>query len=187
MYRVVIILLLALMPCIAHANAGVPMLFVVMPALAWSLIPIIALETIYIAKKIQISNGQSAAVTILSNIFSTIIGVPITWFLMAIAGGGIGFVSDPVLGKIISVTLKAAWLSPAAEADLNWMVPIAWLFLLIPFFFVSWWSESYIVRKLLMFKDKKEVSTACRNANIITYSLLALWPLGNYFFNLHGG
>ncbi len=50
--------------------------------------------------------------------------------------------------KVIAVTWQAPWLIPY-ESDFHWMMPVAGLVLLIPFFFVSWWSEYFVARKMI--------------------------------------
>jgi hypothetical protein len=81
------------------------------------------------------------------------------------------------MGKVLAVTWQAPWLIPYEE-DLNWMIPVAGLVLLIPFFFASWWSEYFVSKKLNETLPPTVLRIKVRNANLITYSLLAAWPLG---------
>ncbi len=178
---------LAVFPSVVSSNAGVPMIFVVMPALGLSLIPIILIEALYLRKKLILKTKDAVATSTVSNLFSTAIGIPITWLLLVLiqmlAGGGGAFGLDTIPDKILSVTLQVAWLIPY-EADLYWMIPTAGFILLIPFFFVSWWSEYLISKKILKTQEPTVVKIEVRNANIITYSLLALWPLGLLVYNI---
>ncbi|MCG7985312.1 MAG: hypothetical protein JAY90_21520 [Candidatus Thiodiazotropha lotti] len=168
------------------ANAGVPMIFLVMPALALSIIPIIAIEAMYLSKKLRLPFSTSLGTTTISNLVSTVIGVPLTWLLLLliqiIAGGSGAFGLDTTTGKVLSVTLQAAWLIPY-ESDLYWMIPSAGALLLIPFFFISWWSEFYVSMKLLKEQASQRLKIAVRNANILTYTLLAIWPIGFWILN----
>lgn len=165
------------------------MLFLAMPALAFSLLPIIALEAFYLSKALHIKFKLSVKTAVFSNCISTFIGVPLTWFLSVViqfvTGGGSAFGLESVMGKVLAVTWQAPWLIPY-EQDLNWMIPIAGAVLLIPFFFVSWWSELLVSRQVLTDLKHKEVNKAVRNANLITYTLLLLWPVFYWAFNFLG-
>ncbi len=167
-------------PQLAFANAGVPMIILIMPTLALSIIPIIIIETIYISKKLSLSKKIAGKAVTISNVVSTIVGIPLTWILLVaiqiFTGGGSSYGMDTALGKIIAVTWQAPWLIPH-ESQLHWMVPVSGLVLMIPFFFVSWWSEYFITKKILKDIDLKEIKRYVRNANLITYGLLSLWPI----------
>lgn len=179
--KVLLAFLALVVPCIAYANAGVPMLFLAMPAFLISLVPIIAIETLYISKGLTLTLGQSLKTVSISNAVSTIIGIPITWFILVlvqmVTGGGGAYGINSVMGKVLAVTWQAPWLIPY-EDDLNWMIPVAGLVLLIPFFFASWWSEYFVSKKLNKTLPPLIVRGKVRNANLITYSLLAVWPIG---------
>jgi hypothetical protein len=179
--KVTLAILVLLVPSIAYANAGVPMLFLAMPAFLISLVPIIAIETLYISKGMKLPIRQSLKTVSISNVASTALGIPFTWFTLVLAqmvtGGGGAYGIDSVMGKVLAVTWQAPWLIPYEE-DLNWMIPVAGLVLLIPFFFASWWSEYFVSKKLNETLPPTVLRIKVRNANLITYSLLAAWPLG---------
>lgn len=179
--RTILALMVLVAPGVAYANAGVPMLFLALPAFLISLIPIIAIETLYISKGLELPLGQSLKTVSISNVVSTIIGIPLTWFLLVlvqmITGGGGAYGVDSVMGKVLAVTWQAPWLIPYRE-DLNWMIPIAGLVLLIPFFFASWWSEYFVSKIINKTLCSLSIRNKVRNANLITYSLLAVWPIG---------
>ena len=178
--------ILLCIPSVVSANAGVPMIFLAMPALGLSIIPIIIIEAMFLSKKLELTTSSAFKTTTISNFVSTIVGIPITWLLMVLiqmlAGGGGAFGLDTTLGKVLSVTLQAAWLIPY-ESDLHWMIPVAGLVLLVPFFFASWWSEYFVSKKMLKEHPAQRVKIAVRNANIITYALLAFWPIGFWVLN----
>lgn len=170
-----------LVPGIAYANAGVPMLFLAMPAFLISLAPIIAIETIYISRGLELPLAQSLKTVGISNVASTIIGVPLTWFFLVlvqmVTGGGGAYGIDSAMGKVLAVTWQAPWLIPYEE-DLSWMIPVSGLVLLIPFFFASWWSEYFVSKKINKTLPSLSIKRKVRDANLITYTLLALWPVG---------
>lgn len=178
--------ILLCMPSVASANAGVPMIFLAMPVLGFSIIPIIIIEAIFLSKKLELAIPSAFKTTTISNLVSTIVGIPLTWLFLVLiqmlAGGGGAYGLDATLGKVLSVTLQAAWLIPY-ESDLHWMIPVAGLVLLVPFFFASWWSEYFVSKKILKDHSPQKVKVVVRNANIITYALLALWPIGFWLMN----
>jgi len=171
---------LLIIPSLAQANAGVPMIFLVMPAFALSIIPIIIVEAIYIAKYLELSGKESVKTVTISNLVSTIVGIPLTWGILVViqivTGGGSAYGLNTAVTKILAVTWQAPWLIPY-ESDLHWMIPIAALVLIIPFFFVSWWSEYFVTKILIKNIDTSKIKKVVRNANLITYGLLALWPI----------
>jgi len=173
-------------PGIASANAGVPMIFLAIPVLGVSIIPIIIIESIVLSKQLELAAPVAFKTATISNLVSTIVGIPLTWLLLVLiqmlTGGGGAYGLDTALGKVLSVTLQAAWLIPY-ESDLHWMIPVAGLVLLVPFFFVSWWSEYFVSRKMLKDHSAQRVKIAVRNANMITYALLAFWPVGYWVLN----
>lgn len=157
------------------------MIFLAAPVFAISLLPIILIEGYYLSKSLALKIREGLKISILSNLYSTIIGIPLTWIILVftqmITGGGKAYGLDSVLGKVISVTWQAPWLIPY-ESDLNWMIPIAGTVLLIPFFLVSWWSEYSVTKIYAKSHSSKTVLLKVRNANLITYGLLVLWPIG---------
>ncbi|WP_306519921.1 hypothetical protein [Rheinheimera sp.] len=175
-----------MLPGIVYANAGVPMLFLAMPAFLISIVPIIAIETFYISKGLGLSISQSLKTVSVSNIVSTIVGIPVTWFLLVLVqmltGGGGAYGLDSYMGKVLAVTWQAPWLIPY-ETDLNWMIPAAGLVLLVPFFFASWWSEYLVSKEMLQALPSNILKVKVRNANLITYCMLASWPVGFWVLN----
>jgi len=174
---ILVVLCILMYPVIAFADAGVPMIALIIPGFGISLIPIIIIEYFYLKRRLSLKPAKAGAASLISNLVSTVIGVPLTWVALAaiemfVPMGGRAFGINTLAGKIFAVTVQAPWLIPY-ENDLNWMVPTAGMVLLVPFFFVSWWIEYLISRKILRDIGAKDVRTAVRNANLITYGLLA--------------
>ena len=123
------------------------MLFVAFPFAFYLLIPIIALETWFARSMPQVPARRRFLGVLVANVFSTVIGWPLVWFVLVllqifvIPGGSGGYGLDTSLHKIASVTLQAAWLIPY-ESDLYWMVPAASIVLLVPAFLITIPSES---------------------------------------------
>lgn len=173
-----------MVPTTAWANVGIPMIVVVMPLMVVSLVPIVAVEAHAYVRALGVPGRRAARVAILTNLFSTFIGIPVSWGLLlvmqAVLGGGSPFGLETLRGKVLSVTLQAPMLIPYDDA--NWLLPTAGLVLMVPFFFASWWTEYWLARRLLKDLPRPAVWTAARNANLISYGLLTLWPLAHFVF-----
>ncbi|MCK9604313.1 MAG: hypothetical protein M0R66_08155 [Candidatus Omnitrophica bacterium] len=180
-------LLLILNPALAHADAGVPMIFLTFPSMILALIPIVLIEAGIFTWLLRIKYRQTILPSLFGNLASTIIGIPLSWLLMVavqlITGGGRAFGLSTLLGKIISVTWQAAWLIPY-ESDLWWMIPVAAAVGLIPAYFISVLIEFWIVKKYFKDKDRLEIKGAVVRANQVTYGLLFLVCLSIFAFQL---
>jgi hypothetical protein len=83
------------------------------------------------------------------------------------------------LADVVLTILAPAWLGPDGK-NLYWMVPVATITLLVPTFFLSVWIESFIVDQILSKPEgdpsnltSARIRVAVRNANLMTYALLA--------------
>jgi hypothetical protein len=97
--------------------------------------------------------------------------------LQLLTGGGSAYGIETLGEKVLAVTWQSAWLIPY-EPELHWMVPVAGLVLLLPFFLVSWGSEYLVAKGMLRGREVRRLGDRIRNANLITYVLLTLWPIG---------
>ncbi|MDO8915821.1 MAG: hypothetical protein Q7W16_07055 [Coriobacteriia bacterium] len=169
-------------PAVAFANAGVPMLGIVYPGMGILLIPVIVLEVAVLRRRLGAPLRRTAVMVTVSNLVSTVLGVPLTWAalvgLQAVTGGGgaAGPSFDTLAGKVLAVTWQAPWMMPY-ESDMYWMIPVATLVLLVPFFFVSWLIEYQISRPFMRDTDKAVLRRAVLIANLMSYGLLALVAL----------
>ena len=77
------IMLIAATP--AQANAGIPMLLLVWPAMWLLLLPIIVLEAAAATKILHVDFLQGVQIAGVANLVSTLVGIPITWLLLFIA------------------------------------------------------------------------------------------------------
>src|SRR5262249_20145833 len=110
------------------ADMGVPMLFVQLPLLVIVLLPVIALETLVLQRRLGLRVGRALVGATLANLASTFVGFPLAWsallILQLVTGGlrswGLG---NPAL-RLAAVTWQAPWLVPYDD-DLYWMIPAA--------------------------------------------------------------
>jgi len=171
------------------ADVGLPTIVLVFPAMLILLIPIIVVEGLLCKKWLGLTTWQAMKANALSNLVSTIIGIPVAWLLMFLVDfaaalllfrtGAFDNWHSP-LAKIVFVVLGSAWIGPL-EGQGIWFIPAAALILLIPFFFASYWIE-YRVIKFMVGKPKHglpaldypKVRIAVRNANLVTYGIMFL-------------
>src|SRR5713226_3022041 len=172
------------------ADMGIPMIVVTLPAMVMLLVPVIVIEGLLCKRWLGLTTLQAIKSNAVSNLASTIIGVPVAWAIMlAVEFGTLGVIglvdkSNAIqnwhspLATVISFLLTSAWFGPT---DRKWVIPAATLVLLIPFFFASYWIEYFIVRRMVAMPDGEppnlaypRVRIAVRNANLITYGAVFL-------------
>jgi len=171
------------------ADVGLPMIILTWPAMVALLIPVIVIEGLLCRKWLGLKTWQAIKTNAVSNLVSTIIGIPLAWAVMfAIEVGVLGLVSESnalqnwhsPIANVIFFLLSSAWLNPDLGEN-AWVIPAATLVLLIPFFFASYWIEYFVVRKMVGTPDEEpsnlsstRVRTAVRNANLVTYGIMFL-------------
>lgn len=160
-----------------YADAGLPMIIVVMPSMVILLVPIILIEAYILMKQLKLKYNHAITSASLGNIVSTIIGVPITWGILAMieiwTTGGRWY-GDTWLGNFISVTLQAPWMVPVDDPKDYWMLSAAMAFLMIPFFFVSWLIEGFFVKITIEKNLRSKAYRASFYANLASYAFLEL-------------
>jgi hypothetical protein len=147
------------------------------------LVPVIVIEGLLCKRWLGLTTWQAMKSNAVSNLASTIIGVPVAWGIMLVVGfgtRGLDAIQDwhSPLASVIVFLLSSAWLEPT---DRKWAVPAATLVLLIPFFFASYWIEYFIVRRMVGMPDGEppnlaypRLRAAVRNANLVTYGAMFL-------------
>ena len=189
---IVFLIMTIIYPSQAYANAGLPMIMIAWPVFWCALLPIVLIETFIMKKMIPFLMYKPLFWRVsIANLASTALGIPLVWVLMAVleftvpGGGGTFPELTDTWRYVLGVTVQAAWLIPY-EAQLYWMIPTAFLVLLIPFFIVSYWIESMI---LCAFLKKDGISTkhtkdATWRANIYSYLFLASFPVTFMIYQL---
>jgi len=174
--------LFVLFPSCAFADVGVPLIAVTFPSMILALIPIVILESLVLARVLGYRFPRMIVPTLIANLASTLIGIPFAWLVQLIIGLCIhGFVNVPSTsfwGKVFSVTVEAAWLTPY-EDKLYWMIPTACIFSMIPAFFLSVLIEYGVIIKLydettFLTTERDELKRGVTSANVASYGLLFL-------------
>jgi hypothetical protein len=166
------------------ADAGIPMIYFTFPAMLMLVIPIIIIEGFLCKKWLGLTTLQAMKSNAISNLASTIIGVPVAWAIMAgLEFGTLGlmdksntFQNSP-LAKVTLFLVGWAWIGPP-DKDVS-VIPTAILVLLVPFFFASYGIEYLVMRFMVGMPEGgapnvayPRVRIAVRNANLITYGAM---------------
>jgi len=159
------------------ADIGVPMIMLQFPAMIFALVPVIIIEALFASRMLCLQKFRAFRGAGLANIFSTIAGVPLAWFVMvlimlATTHGYLYGGRSPLMATLFFL-LNIAWLSPD-QRNLYWMVPSAMALLLIPSFFVSVWLELWVCRQVWNDLDRALVRRVVFKMNLASYALLFL-------------
>ncbi len=149
----------------AEANTGLPMLSIMWPFMMLALVPIIAIEAYVLSVKLAMAVAQVSPAAFVANAVSTIVGVPVAWFLMLFVPG----------------MQRVAWVFPTNGLSMPksyWQDAGAALALLVPFFFASWWIEYRIVMYMMPWLEAATINAAVLTGNLTTYVCLAVVIVG---------
>jgi hypothetical protein len=160
------------------ANIGIPMVFVTVPTMLLALVPVALVEGCVLCRICSLPAREACRGALRANLLSTLLGIPIAWFVLAVlqmvSGGGVAWGLETPLDRFAAVTLQAAWLVPYGE-DLRWMVPAASLTLLIPFYVAS------VVVELAILKKRWPDSLDHLRIGVIYANLLSYFLLGGFY------
>jgi hypothetical protein len=165
----------------ARADAGIPMLALIWPP-AWLLLLIIVPVEAYFARRMLALDWRGAlGLSARANLVSTLVGIPLTWFVLALVEFGTGYVMyllrlgdadvSPLVQRAVAITVLAPWLVPGDSLS-GWIVPAAAAYLCIPFFFASVFIEDRVARRRLGPFDAPLVRRWSWWANGFSYSVI---------------
>ena len=164
---------LLLVPAVARADAGIPMLMLAWPAYILGLIPVILIESFIGTKDLGVSWGEVLPVAAIGNAVSTVVGIPLTWLAMLaiefVVGYGAGALMPDSDLQMWLFPFFVAWLPPF---DNIWLFYAAFVLLSVPFCVVSIWVERKVALKRLSSHPPEAVRRWVTHANIWSYSLL---------------
>ena len=129
-----------------------------------ALVPIILIEWIVLTR-FGAQIWESLLAVSVANLGSTLVGIPLAIVLEIVVA-----TNTPLYEE--SWDPKDTWIR-------DWMLPAGGVLLLIPFFLMSWWIEAPITAWFLDDLPTQFVDSAVRDANLVTYGLLAalLWVM----------
>jgi hypothetical protein len=169
------------------------MLIVVWPLFIVALAPIILVESWVVRRAIGLPWRKCIWYMSKANIISTVIGLPLTWLVLVAAEFGLayGFVElggmesypPSFLGEVGGIIFSAPWLGPFKGGG-YWILPVAVIALLVPFYFVSAWAEALTVKPSFSTAEYPRMRAAVWRANLISYALLFVCCIGWLVYGL---
>jgi hypothetical protein len=179
--------ILLLFPTAAYADAGIPMLPFAYPVILVFLLPVIAIEAIYIRIRLHTEWRNTIVASTKANLITMLLGYPLAWlifffvemlFYTILAYSGIENHIHWTLNSRITdffiVVTSAAWMGPIEE---KWAIPVAYVVLLIPSFVLSGFLESRLLEHGWL-KYEGQSARIVWQANILSYIFLA--AVGSY-------
>jgi hypothetical protein len=142
----------------AHANVMIPVIIAGWFGMFLALVPIIVIEWVVLTRIGAHIWGSLLAVSV-ANLGSTLVGIPLAIMLEIVVLAG-------------TPLYREHW-DPKDTWFREWMLPAGGVLLLIPFFLMSWWIEAPIAAWILDDLPTQFVNSAVRDANLVTYGLLA--------------
>ena len=164
-------------------DMGLPMIIPTGFLMVVTLVPIVFIEAHIVGTALQLDFKKVLAPVTIANLVSTLIGIPVTWFLLALLEIGSVIILGTIEKRIVSadlfaLTLGAPWVYPGHDNE-NLIILGAMLFLLIPYGLASWAIEYYVVKIILAKKQSvrsspDQIKFAVSKANLISYCILAI-------------
>ena len=137
---------------------GLPLIVLAWPPLIIGLLPIILIEALILRRYVPITKARSIKAMGLANLASTILGVPVTWFIVLLLQEAVPSLYSaaarnasrrtPVIPDALLALSSPGWL-PNLDAAHMWMLPVAMLVLLVVLFGSSWLLENEIAWRYL--------------------------------------
>lgn len=139
------------------ANIGLPTVALYLPAAWLALLPIIFIESGYGARRYDLSFRRAFLAQAAANCLSTVIGIPMTWFVLVL----IQIATPGDVGP--------AWLSPDPGW---WTIAGAIAALTVVFYLMSVVTEGFVVGRFFREVPRKTIRRWMIQANGITYAFL---------------
>jgi len=173
-----------LVPVVAIADAGVPLVAVAWPASWMLLLPIIAVEAVVARRVLRLEWDRSFKISAAANAASTLLGIPLTWALTFAVTAVPAFLAGRFLpddvAVIIAAPMYATWLPPV-QKNTVWMIPTALALLCVPFLLTSVWLEGKIARKMVSTVTTADIRRWAWCANLLSYGGIIITLLINAF------
>ncbi|MGD0478984.1 MAG: hypothetical protein ABSA42_02360 [Terracidiphilus sp.] len=154
------------------------------PVILVFLLPVIAIEAAYIRFRLHTAWGNTITATTKANLVTMLLGFPLAWLIFFFAEmalylilmfSGIENHVHWTLGTratdFLIVVTSAAWMGPMEE---KWAVPVAFVVLLIPSFFLSGLLESRLLERRCWLRYDGHCKRAVWQANALSYVFLAV-------------
>ncbi len=175
---------ITLFSCVSHAvllDTAISKFNKAMPVLGLTLILVVLIEAFYLSRRLAVSGAVAGKLSVIANIVSAFVGALLAWLslfaLQAVADSTRGYLSGVHINDFVARVSDVITFLPSG-AIFDWRLALAGILLLVPFFFISWFVEYRVAKKMLArHADVSAIKVSVRNANLITYSLLVPVPV----------
>ncbi len=172
-------------PATARADAGIPMLPVAYPVLFIYLIPVIAIESIYLRFRLHTRWRNTILATAGANALTMLVGFPLAWVICFVAELALGYAinasgisahiplaANSPIWELLGAVLGAPWMGPVFPD--RWPILVAFVALLIPSFLLSAFVEARLLDRRGWLDSELKSSRAVWQANVLSYLFLAV-------------
>lgn len=170
------------LPARAHAEPGVSMLPATYPILLLLFVPAVFLQALYLWRRLQTDFVLLLKQLVAANTLALLLGYPLAWLLVLIlqvtaelflmGTGSTSYPPFPVDSAPVAATvMTAAWLFPGAQAY-GWMLPLAFLILLLVAWPIAWYTQWLCLRGRHWSVEKAPLRRVLRRANGLSFALL---------------
>jgi hypothetical protein len=190
-----IYLLIIFLPTNADANAGLPMISYGFPFMIILFLPVLLIEILIYRIKLDKSFLDAFKVAGIANIYTTLIGYPISWLFLLLyqmlTSGiieGLRFIIpmdlfiNESLSFIILPFIMPAWLGYFKNFPNDLAICLAGMAGLLPAYWITVQSEQNILRKY--WGNDEKINRICILANRISYLFLYFIVIISYFYIL---
>jgi hypothetical protein len=164
-----VLLVVILSAISASADAILPTAFWISPITVLLLLPIIAIEAAYVNRQLRLGFWRATKVMGIANAASTLAGVPIT---LAVTQLQSKWMIHEALNHAMTPDPRRLGRHGLGSYPANFLVAAS--ITLIICFLISWWIEYLVAHRMNGEAASHEISVAVRNANLLSYALLAL-------------
>jgi hypothetical protein len=171
--------LLACFPATARADAGIPMLPVTPPTMAFFLLLVIIIEIIYLQSRLKTPFRRIFIAVATVNTATTGLGFPIAWGIYALCNSWAGFPGG-MAGAFTHMGFVPFWVSQKIFPDLAGMhaevyvVMGVFIVLLVPSYLFTRILKVWVFDWYDMLRYQGDIKPAILAANRLSYLLLAV-------------
>ncbi|MEZ5327546.1 MAG: hypothetical protein R3F19_21050 [Verrucomicrobiales bacterium] len=155
------------------ANAAVPSVLFHVHWMVVALLLIIPLETLILARLLDISRWRALGFTTLANLVSTLLGIPIGWGVVLGVTEVLSHTASAWMPQCLVIGLFCAALPTTTIGGIFgalWILPL--------YYYVTVFSEWGVLHLCLHDKSNHQLLKASRVANAVSYACIAVGLIG---------
>lgn len=164
-------------PDFAFADAGIPTVFVTLPAMLVALILVVGLENLLLSRLIKLPFSATIKAVGIANLISTIIGFPLASITQALVGTIVDLLPSSPFTQILNLAFFGgvfiASPGPLEYPRSDWEMPLA-LIIMLGFYLIASWLIELLILKYLMKRPARLLLRPVLFCNIASYTILLI-------------